>query len=109
MRLSLHQASRNILYGTSSKAACRAVQVKTYNAAADLWQRVRGELAVAMSLTGAGNDIWRTFWAGQQRFFKLLCVSLKVPAVVAAAKAAIEEGHCVVVGLQSTGAAHLTV
>lgn len=79
------------------------VQVETYNAATELWQRVRAELATAMSLTGAGNDLWRTFWAAQQRFFKLLCVSLKTPAVVATAKAALADGHCVVIGLQSTG------
>lgn len=24
------------------------------------------------------GDAWKAFWAGQQRFFKLLCVSLKV-------------------------------
>jgi K+ transporter len=77
--------------------------VETYNASAAVWQRVRAELATAMSLTGAGNEVWRTFWAAQQRFFKLLCVSLKTPAVVVAAKAALAAGQCVVIGLQSTG------
>lgn len=74
-----------------------------YNAAADMWQEVRSELATAMTLTGASNDAWRTFWAAQQRFFKLLCVSMKVPAVVALAKEALVNGSCVVIGLQSTG------
>jgi hypothetical protein len=82
----------------------RHMQAAVYNCAAAMWQRTRSELATAMSLTGAGNDIWRTFWAAQQRFFKLLCVSMKVPSVAAAAKEALDEGHCVVIGLQSTGA-----
>ena len=80
------------------------LQIETYNASAELWQRVRAELATAMSLTGAGNDIWRTFWAAQQRFFKLLCVSLKIPTITTAAKEALAAGQCVVIGLQSTGA-----
>jgi hypothetical protein len=41
--------------------------------------------------------------SAQQRFFKLLCVSLKTPTVVEAAKKALADGCCVVIGLQSTG------
>ena len=33
----------------------------------------------------------------------LYSMGLKVPAVVAEAKAALDAGHCVVIGLQSTG------
>jgi hypothetical protein len=46
-----------------------------------------------------------TYWGAHQRFFKYLCISLKVPMVVKIAKRAIEEGKCVVIGLQSTGEA----
>ena len=42
------------------------VQVETYNAAAALWQEVRGALAEALELTAGGADVWRTFWAAQQ-------------------------------------------
>lgn len=80
------------------------MQVETYNAAAALWQAVRTALAEALELTAGGADVWRTFWAAQQRFFKLLCVSLKTPTVVAAAKKALAEDMCIVIGLQSTGA-----
>lgn len=80
------------------------MQVETYNAAAALWQEVRGALAEALELTAGGADVWRTFWAAQQRFFKLLCVSLKTPTVVAAAKEALAADMAVVIGLQSTGA-----
>ncbi|CAM9481207.1 unnamed protein product, partial [Phaeothamnion confervicola] len=46
------------------------------------------------------------FWAAHQRFFKSMCIALKVPAAVRLAKAALEEGKCVVLGLQSTGEAN---
>ena len=38
-----------------------------------------------------------------QRFFRYLCVSAKVPAVLREAQAALAAQECVVVGLQSTG------
>ena len=41
--------------------------------------------------------------SAQQRFFKLMCVSLKTPTVVEASQKALADGFCVVVGLQSTG------
>jgi len=31
-----------------------------------------------MDLVSASRDVWKPYWAAQQRFFKLLCVSLKV-------------------------------
>jgi deoxycytidylate deaminase len=39
------------------------------------------------------KDPWKPFWAAQQRFFKLLCVSLKVGAVVKEAKEALAAGY----------------
>lgn len=74
-----------------------------YNRSTEVWQALRNELATAIALTGAGNETWRVFWGAQQRFFKLLCVSMKVPAVVRLARAALDAGQCVVIGLQSTG------
>lgn len=82
-------------------------QVAQYNAATSLWHDIRSGLRRACLRTGAGRDVFKAFWAAQQRFFKLLCMSLKIPAVVQAARAALAEGHCVVVGLQSTGEAAL--
>lgn len=89
----------------SAAAPLTSAQAAPYDAAAATWQRVRAELVAAAALTGAGTDVWRVFWAAQQRFFKLLCVSLKVPAVLRAARAALAAGECVVIGLQSTGEA----
>jgi hypothetical protein len=31
---------------------------------------------------GRRGDVWTPFWGAQQRFFKLLCVSLKIPTVI---------------------------
>lgn len=50
-----------------------------YDASARLWTTLRAHLADALALCGVpGRDVWRVFWSAQQRFFKLLCVSLKV-------------------------------
>ena len=38
-----------------------------------------------------------------QRFFRALCIALKVPRAVEISKEALSSGHCVVIGLQSTG------
>ncbi|KAK7504954.1 hypothetical protein BaRGS_00003982 [Batillaria attramentaria] len=69
---------------------------------------IRRSLGHAINRTGYVNArIWTTFWGAHQRFFKQLCMGLKVPAVVAEAKAALDNGQCVVIGLQSTGEASL--
>ena len=44
-----------------------------------LLQDLRASLHQALDLTGAQNrELWKPFWAAQQRFFKLLCISMKV-------------------------------
>jgi hypothetical protein len=48
---------------------------------------------------------WRSFWAGHQAFFRHMTMAAKVPAVVRMARAAVANGKCAVVGLQSTGEA----
>lgn len=47
------------------------------------------------------------FWASHQRFFRSMCIAAKVPAVVDEACKALRAGHCVVIGLQSTGEARM--
>jgi hypothetical protein len=42
-------------------------------------------------------------WAYHQRFFASLCMSAKVEALTTMARSALDAGHCVVIGLQSTG------
>ncbi|KAF0930629.1 hypothetical protein E2562_033825 [Oryza meyeriana var. granulata] len=78
-----------------------------YRKAAEFWAEFRLELLSAgESFTeGISNQIWRLYWASHQRFFRHMCMSAKVPAVVKLAKEALAENKCVVVGLQSTGEA----
>lgn len=49
--------------------------------------------------------MYASFWGAHQRFFRCLCLWVKVERVVALTKAAIADGKCVVIGLQSTGEA----
>lgn len=50
-----------------------------YDAAVGVWQELRLRLGWALDKTNTSSrDVWKSFWAAQQRFFKLLCVSLKV-------------------------------
>nr|CAB3485712.1 unnamed protein product [Digitaria exilis] len=80
-----------------------------YRKAAEFWAELRLELISASELfaeeKGNSNQIWRLYWASHQRFFRHLCMSAKVPAVVRLAKEGMAENKCVVVGLQSTGEA----
>jgi hypothetical protein len=37
-----------------------------------------------MVLSGSENaGVWKTFWSAHQRFFKLLCIDLKLETVLA--------------------------
>ncbi|CAN6276875.1 unnamed protein product [Urochloa humidicola] len=80
-----------------------------YRKAAEFWAELRLELLSASELfseeKGNSNQIWRLYWASHQRFFRHMCMSAKVPAVVRLAKEALAENKCVVIGLQSTGEA----
>ncbi|CAL5014965.1 unnamed protein product [Urochloa decumbens] len=80
-----------------------------YRKAAEFWAELRLELLSASEFfaeeKGNSNQIWRLYWASHQRFFRHMCMSAKVPAVVKIAKQALAENKCVVIGLQSTGEA----
>ena len=81
-------------------------QARVYDTAVEVWTRLRGDLAVALQRTRApSQDILKVYWGTAQRFFKLLCVSLKLPTVLAEVQAALDAGMCAVIGLQSTGEA----
>lgn len=45
------------------------------------------------------------YWGAHQRFFRSLCMASKVDATVKEVKEALKEGHCCIIGLQSTGEA----
>ncbi|KAG2568646.1 hypothetical protein PVAP13_7NG407100 [Panicum virgatum] len=80
-----------------------------YRKATEFWAELRLELLSASEFfaeeKGNSNQIWRLYWASHQRFFRHMCMSAKVPAVVRLAKEALAENKCVVIGLQSTGEA----
>ncbi|KAM3213142.1 hypothetical protein ACQJBY_065881 [Aegilops geniculata] len=80
-----------------------------YRKAAEFWAELRVELLSASEYYAEDKSnsaqIWRLYWASHQRFFRHMCMSAKVPAVVRLVKEALAEERCVVVGLQSTGEA----
>ena len=47
--------------------------------------------------------MWALCAGAHLRFFRQLCTSAKVHEVARLALEALKEGHCVVIGLQSTG------
>ena len=51
--------------------------------------------------------VFTHFWGCHQRFFRQLCMAVKVPEVVKIAQQALLANKCVVIGLQTTGEARL--
>ena len=52
-------------------------------------QDLRARLLAAGELTGTtSRDVWKPYWAAQQRFFKLLCISMKARRGAAARRLA---------------------
>ncbi|GAX80052.1 hypothetical protein CEUSTIGMA_g7491.t1 [Chlamydomonas eustigma] len=45
------------------------------------------------------------YWGGHMRFFRQLCTAAKVPSIEVLAREELSRGHCVVIGMQSTGEA----
>ncbi|CAA3021065.1 strawberry notch isoform X1 [Olea europaea subsp. europaea] len=86
-----------------------AKMMDMYVRAAEFWAELRMELLSAIKFLtdekSNSNLLWRLYWANHQRFFRHMCVSAKVPAVVKLSKQALLENKCVVIGLQSTGEA----
>ncbi|KAL8195817.1 hypothetical protein R6Q57_025570 [Mikania cordata] len=86
-----------------------AKMMEIYKKAAEFWAELRVELLSASAFLGDdkpnSSQLWRLYWASHQRFFRYVCMSAKVPAVVSLSKQALMENKCVVIGLQSTGEA----
>ncbi|ESN99118.1 hypothetical protein HELRODRAFT_107165 [Helobdella robusta] len=81
--------------------------INVYNKSVQLWVEARDKFQQAAELLGIENRVhktmWGQFWSSHQRFFKYLCISVKVQHCVSLANAAIAKGKSVVIGLQSTG------
>ncbi|XP_076928744.1 protein FORGETTER 1-like [Bidens hawaiensis] len=86
-----------------------AKMTEIYSKSAEFWTELRTELLSASELTSLDkrslSQLWRLYWGSHQRFFRYLCMSAKVPAVVSLSKQALMENKCVVIGLQTTGEA----
>ncbi|XP_033638096.1 protein FORGETTER 1-like [Asterias rubens] len=83
-------------------------QIKMYDTAAHVWNELKNSLEAALGRTNTGSPrVWSFFWSCHQRFFKQLCLGVKVPKIVKEAKQALEDGYCVVIGLQTTGEASM--
>lgn len=83
--------------------------IKLYDECVDMWALALAHFREAETIFQGHKKLirtlWSSFWAAHQKFFKYLCISAKVPVVVDIARQALEDGKCVVVGLQSTGEA----
>ncbi|CAH8532378.1 unnamed protein product [Schistosoma bovis] len=83
--------------------------IHVYNQSTDLWvyaYRFFSEASRLLDLSDRyRKTMWGQFWSAHQRFFKYLCIAAKVEKCVEIAKTAVDEGKCVVIGLQSTGEA----
>uniref|UniRef100_A0A8D3EFB2 Protein strawberry notch homolog 1 n=1 Tax=Scophthalmus maximus TaxID=52904 RepID=A0A8D3EFB2_SCOMX len=83
--------------------------IKMYNKSVRLWVSAREKFQQAANLMDAEQrmkkSMWGQFWSAHQRFFKYLCIASKVRRVVQLAREEVQNGKCVVIGLQSTGEA----
>lgn len=79
-------------------------QRRVYDASVRWWNRCRVCFEVALKMTNQKSGLaWRIFWSTHQRFFKELAICAKVDYIANDALRKVNEGCCVVVGLQSTG------
>uniref|UniRef100_A0A3Q2P2F5 Protein strawberry notch homolog 1 n=1 Tax=Fundulus heteroclitus TaxID=8078 RepID=A0A3Q2P2F5_FUNHE len=83
--------------------------IHMYNKSVRLWVSAREKFQQAANLMEAEQrmkkSMWGQFWSAHQRFFKYLCIASKVRRVVQLAREEVQNGKCVVIGLQSTGEA----
>jgi hypothetical protein len=86
--------------------------VEAYNGAVKLWVDAREKFQLALNLLDIDKKerkmVWGQFWSAHQRFFKYMCIAAKVSETVRLAKKALNDGKCIVIGLQSTGEARMT-
>lgn len=108
LKIPLHSASM-ALYDTSVGLWQELLQLIDERVAAALADAGRGQLgdlaqkARISEIRNRSQLAKAYYWSAHLRFFAALLVSCKVPAVVEAVQKALANGHCCVVGLQSTG------
>ena len=77
--------------------------VAVYDASVALWRRLYTAVHAAHGHTKNWRFVNMAYFGAVSRYFRGLTVALKVPAVAAAATAALADGQAVILGLQSTG------
>jgi hypothetical protein len=84
--------------------------IRTYESAVKLWFQLHQSFTETTELVDLGPKaqkiMWTNFWSAHHRFFRCLCMSVKVTHAVKLASEAVRRGECVVIGLQSTGEAY---
>lgn len=79
-----------------------------YARSAAMWQLLALIVVKGGCWEHQGTKMMSMFWGDHQRFFKAMLMAAKVPALAEEALKAIQNGHSVVIGLQSTGEANMT-
>ena len=95
-------------------------QTDMYDAASAFWTELHGCFATALQILNIKNHPYKRkdnphpsgrvmthYWGCHQRFFRQMCMAIKVPETVKAIKQALADNKCVVIGLQTTGEARL--
>ncbi|CAG2225424.1 Protein strawberry notch homolog 2,Protein FORGETTER 1,Protein strawberry notch,Protein strawberry notch homolog 1 [Mytilus edulis] len=112
MKMSGMYISRGLSYKQAEfvtiEAPLTTEQKKIYDVAAKVWNELWKALTSASRRCQSSNQrLWVQYWSSHQRFFKQLCMGMKVPTIVKETKESLEAGCCVVIGLQTTGEASL--
>ncbi|EQC34555.1 hypothetical protein SDRG_07881 [Saprolegnia diclina VS20] len=82
-------------------------QEAMYDRSVQLWTMLMGCFHRACAITRTSGDVMKTFWGCHQRFFRQLCMALKVPFIVKCVQESLALGQCAVIGLQTTGEASM--
>eukprot|EP00049_Salpingoeca_infusionum_P014447 m.270271 g.270271 ORF g.270271 m.270271 type:complete len:1323 (+) comp15677_c0_seq4:246-4214(+) len=93
---------------TTDEASLSQRDIDMYDSAVKFWHELHSvfqRAAVLCRMTS--KKVNAAYWGCHQRFYRQLCLSIKLPLVVSLARQALEAGQCVVIGLQSTGEASL--
>lgn len=91
-------------------------QVETYNAMADMWQGVLGQMDAALESLGAVGQSGKVdaktrslyvaqFWSAHQRFFNSITTGMAMPSVIKSMREKLAEGYAITANFVETGEA----
>ncbi|KAF0687318.1 Aste57867_20928 [Aphanomyces stellatus] len=78
-----------------------------YDNAVKFWNILIPSLDRACGITRTQGEAMRVMWGFHQRFFRQLCMCLKVPFIIETVRECLASGQCAVIGLQTTGEASM--